>query len=43
MIFWLDERCFRTSQRWRMVRRLPLVLLALFLMSLLTSAWRGPG
>ena len=42
MIFWLDDTLLRTRARWRTVRWLPWICLGLMLLSLLTSAWRGP-
>ncbi len=40
---WCDDRLFSSRRRWRSVRWLPWVMLALWLVSVATSELRGPG
>ena len=39
----MDDTLFVSRRRWRSVRCLPWVLLALWLVSVATSGLRGPG
>ena len=39
----MDDTLFSSRRRWRSVRWLPWVLLALWMVSVATSGLRGPG